>query len=218
MKGLAPGLSDEANAILAPPCCWLRLQPALHGVRWRGPPGIPPRPDGRKSLKNTFGLVIPERPFPCPRRQLSTHVLGTICHPCLRAGHRFRWSGRWESNPRHTAWEAVVLPLNYARDRSVTRRMGRPLGRRPTRTTQHFTSTAGEIPAARFAAPPSRGWRPCYGMMPEAAWSHQAQPVCMKYSKPRSRKSPSRMTTIRISSALLFRAVAASLSRQFTSS
>src|SRR5262249_54468913 len=27
------------------------------------------------------------------------------------------WSGRWESNPRHTAWEAVVLPLNYARAR-----------------------------------------------------------------------------------------------------
>jgi hypothetical protein len=26
------------------------------------------------------------------------------------------WSGRWESNPRHTAWEAVVLPLNYARE------------------------------------------------------------------------------------------------------
>ena len=25
------------------------------------------------------------------------------------------WSGRRESNPRHTAWEAVVLPLNYAR-------------------------------------------------------------------------------------------------------
>ena len=28
-----------------------------------------------------------------------------------------RWSGRRESNPRHTAWEAVVLPLNYARAR-----------------------------------------------------------------------------------------------------
>jgi hypothetical protein len=27
------------------------------------------------------------------------------------------WSGRRESNPRHTAWEAVVLPLNYARKR-----------------------------------------------------------------------------------------------------
>ena len=26
------------------------------------------------------------------------------------------WSGRWESNPRHSAWEADVLPLNYARD------------------------------------------------------------------------------------------------------
>ena len=27
------------------------------------------------------------------------------------------WSGRWESNPRHSAWEADVLPLNYARVR-----------------------------------------------------------------------------------------------------
>jgi hypothetical protein len=26
------------------------------------------------------------------------------------------WSGRWGSNPRHSAWEADVLPLNYARD------------------------------------------------------------------------------------------------------
>src|SRR5262249_54334063 len=35
----------------------------------------------------------------------------------LRCGKSGRgdWSGRWESNPRHTAWEAVVLPLNYAR-------------------------------------------------------------------------------------------------------
>src|SRR5437016_3998113 len=30
---------------------------------------------------------------------------------CVMSG----WSGRRESNPRHTAWEAVVLPLNYAR-------------------------------------------------------------------------------------------------------
>src|SRR3954467_10909413 len=27
------------------------------------------------------------------------------------------WSGRGESNPRHSAWEADVLPLNYARGR-----------------------------------------------------------------------------------------------------
>src|SRR5689334_762591 len=26
-----------------------------------------------------------------------------------------RWSGQWESNPRPTAWEAVTLPLSYAR-------------------------------------------------------------------------------------------------------
>ncbi len=32
--------------------------------------------------------------------------------PRFRSGN---WSGRRESNPRHTAWEAVVLPLNYAR-------------------------------------------------------------------------------------------------------
>jgi hypothetical protein len=25
------------------------------------------------------------------------------------------WSGRRESNPRHSAWEADVLPLNYGR-------------------------------------------------------------------------------------------------------
>ena len=25
------------------------------------------------------------------------------------------WSGQGESNPRHSAWEADVLPLNYAR-------------------------------------------------------------------------------------------------------
>jgi hypothetical protein len=34
--------------------------------------------------------------------------------PCARKGG---WSGRWESNPRHSAWEADVLPLNYARSR-----------------------------------------------------------------------------------------------------
>src|SRR5918992_1469282 len=28
---------------------------------------------------------------------------------------RREWSGRRESNPRHSAWEADVLPLNYTR-------------------------------------------------------------------------------------------------------
>ena len=28
------------------------------------------------------------------------------------------WSGRWDSNPRSPAWQADVLPLNYARSKS----------------------------------------------------------------------------------------------------
>lgn len=28
-------------------------------------------------------------------------------------------SGQWDSNPRHTPWEGVVLPLNYARLRNA---------------------------------------------------------------------------------------------------
>ena len=39
------------------------------------------------------------------------------------------WSGRWESNPRHSAWEADVLPLNYARVLfSIAKRIGAPQG------------------------------------------------------------------------------------------
>ena len=31
--------------------------------------------------------------------------------------HLKDWSGRWDSNPRHSAWEADALPLSYARAR-----------------------------------------------------------------------------------------------------
>ena len=37
------------------------------------------------------------------------------------------WSGRWESNPRHSAWEADVLPLNYARSQTSLIRASPPL-------------------------------------------------------------------------------------------
>src|SRR5512143_3205653 len=33
-------------------------------------------------------------------------------------------SGRWDSNPRRPAWEAGILPLNYAREDSIPRKMG----------------------------------------------------------------------------------------------
>ncbi len=31
-----------------------------------------------------------------------------------------KWSGRWDSNPRRPAWEADILPLNYARIRKTS--------------------------------------------------------------------------------------------------
>ena len=41
-----------------------------------------------------------------------------LTRPCVWFGNALNdWSGRGESNPRHSAWEADVLPLNYARDR-----------------------------------------------------------------------------------------------------
>ena len=36
--------------------------------------------------------------------------------PCVLKAFR-DWSGRRGSNPRHQAWEACVLPLNYSRPR-----------------------------------------------------------------------------------------------------
>ena len=30
-----------------------------------------------------------------------------------------KWSGRWDLNPRHLAWEASTLPLSYARSSTV---------------------------------------------------------------------------------------------------
>lgn len=40
-----------------------------------------------------------------------------------------RWSGRGESNPRHSAWEADVLPLNYARVARIIYPPGPGLGK-----------------------------------------------------------------------------------------
>src|ERR1700722_16330546 len=48
---------------------------------------------------------------------------GLACQPKLQSSEG--WSGRWESNPRHSAWEADVLPLNYARSwRRIAKRGG----------------------------------------------------------------------------------------------
>src|SRR5262245_49936983 len=44
-------------------------------------------------------------------------ILRVACHPSLTqvASVSEGWSGRRGSNPRHRAWEARVLPLNYSR-------------------------------------------------------------------------------------------------------
>src|SRR5271163_4424778 len=67
---------------------------------------------------------------------------------------RKTWSGRRESNPRHTAWEAVVLPLNYARERSV------PVAAAPVYRSGHLHHSGwdGE-PSNNMPAPWRRGRR-----------------------------------------------------------
>ena len=69
------------------------------------------------------------------------------------------WSGRWESNPRHTAWEAVVLPLNYARN---LRQDSEPGGAAASRN-----QCAGRTPRARakrVVATGAAGLAPSYGL------------------------------------------------------
>src|SRR5258706_1226320 len=47
------------------------------------------------------------------RPEVVTYVLGTFRYPCLRAGQREGWSGRRESNPRHSAWESFSVAKSY---------------------------------------------------------------------------------------------------------
>ena len=48
---------------------------------------------------------------------------------------RSNWSGRWGSNPRHSAWEADVLPLNYARPSAPCQCLRKRATRERPRTT-----------------------------------------------------------------------------------
>jgi DNA-binding NarL/FixJ family response regulator len=67
----------------------------------------------------TNGLaVLPGEP------EVVTHVLGTICHPSLRAGHSGRWRREWDSNPRYgfpyTRFPSVRLkPLGHPSRRAA---------------------------------------------------------------------------------------------------
>src|SRR2546425_10092243 len=52
-----------------------------------------------------------------PRVVGSTHLTKNCARITLRPPRNF-WSGRWELNPRPSAWEADALPLSYARSLS----------------------------------------------------------------------------------------------------
>src|SRR5579864_8233607 len=56
------------------------------------------------------------------RSRVVPHV-ATLMRATAETTHK-PWSGRWESNPRHSAWEADVLPLNYARPDSKIAKIG----------------------------------------------------------------------------------------------
>ncbi len=70
------------------------------------------------------------------------------CQPKLQSS--VGWSGRWESNPRHSAWEADVLPLNYARTLfRIAKRGGRRQGRRRRRNNSKLGCTLLSPPRIR---------------------------------------------------------------------
>src|ERR1700730_11933577 len=84
------------------------------------------------------------------------------------------WSGRRESNPRHTAWEAVVLPLNYARARKQDNRNARRgKAARPAEELKRA--------ALRFRTPPAAAIRPAAAASAvdaaARAWSNATGPA-----------------------------------------
>ena len=108
----------------ASPACRNAQSPRL----WAGTRSMPRGSSGGTST----AALRPRQSFGCSTKRERE------CKPATKQLAQERpkwWSGRWESNPRHTAWEAVVLPLNYARIFQICRcaSPGSP-ARRPSRT------------------------------------------------------------------------------------
>jgi hypothetical protein len=73
-------------------------------------------PRRESDLTHASGSCAPIPPQLSRNRDQNFGPLAIFCFYCCN------WSGRWGSNPRHLAWEASVLPLNYARnDFSIAR-------------------------------------------------------------------------------------------------
>jgi hypothetical protein len=81
-------------------------------------------------------------------------LMSSIIGSCDRQS--VKWSGRSGSNRRHTAWEAVVLPLNYARKRL----RHRYLSHEPRAVGRNLVVNPGLCPPARAMATCSFNVRP----------------------------------------------------------
>src|SRR3989442_1542091 len=100
---------------------------------------IPPDRSRRKSVFNSassFALAAPlyDSGEYLPRTPLgrgfnSSRPREIEVRSKRRSPPRFLWSGRWDLNPRPSAWEADALPLSYAR--SLSRIILRPRRLRP---------------------------------------------------------------------------------------
>ncbi len=65
---------------------------------------------GRSGETRTRGLMVPNH----ARYQLRYTSM-------TKTDTRFRWSGKRESNPQPSAWEATALPLSHFRTQALTR-------------------------------------------------------------------------------------------------
>jgi hypothetical protein len=94
------------------------------------------------------------------------------------------WSGRRESNPRQSAWEADVLPLNYTR-------VGQG-----SRVGSRFTSSHSRGGRARASAAPvreRRGWCRRRGSNPRpSVYKTAALPLCYTGKEMRRHQPPPR--------------------------
>ncbi len=68
--------------------------------------------------------------------------------------HTQKWSGRRDSNPRHPAWEAGVLPLNYSR--SLTMSILHPLAELVKLLRNFAVLQEEKIQTFTFCHPPRR--------------------------------------------------------------
>jgi len=93
---------------------------------WSGRWDLNPRPS-LAAARSSEGLSPPNPPLTTPGGPTSPHIPPGSWVQSTEFKNRARvklrpprdfWSGRWDLNPRPSAWEADALPLSYARSSS----------------------------------------------------------------------------------------------------